>query len=324
MTAPPARARLAGVVAALALLAALPWPRSMDSGANVALLTALALGLAFQAWAVWYRRDWVLAVWVFCSVLALLLAWREGFWLSAVLQGVWGLWVRQRAARGAFAWLLCLSVGARAQTQTDSTPSLPTHLQGQTLEGLSSCLEIDKLPWAFRKTQRQSRFLIRDHLKLNTNDQPDDFVLWEVHQVMDKHGESAFIFRRPLPNGVYEVYVTKGTLYNRIADAPGSRKILRGHKYKNLVDRPVLTFNNRNGSTLVFKPGSGGRGQLVLNFKGHSFIPPLVIMGTSCERIGADGEDPFGNDEIGGAGFRRKSGAAPGAPAAPAAPGANP
>jgi hypothetical protein len=312
------RHRLAVVLGSLGLLAALPFPEPGVAGLRVALLAALALGLALQTWAVWYRKDWVAPIWFFCFVLGLVMAWKTGFWLNAVLQVVWGLWVRQRVSRGAFAWLFAVLMGAavpvaRAQTP-NSAGEVPSQLQGRTLEGLSSCIEVDKIPWVFRKTERQSRLLIRDRVKLTT--QPDE-ALWEIHQVLDKGGEGSFVFRRPLMNGAYEAIVTKGTFYNRIIDTPGSRKIVKVHKYTTMVDRPVLTFVNKAGSSIVFKPGPVGRAQLVLNFKGNSFIPPVTIMGTNCERIGDDGEDPFGNKAIGAGGREFKSNPAAG-PATPA------
>jgi hypothetical protein len=308
------RSRMFVVLGSLGLLAALPLPGGQENVWRVALLAALALGLALQTWAVWYRKDWVAPIWIFCFVLALVMAWKSGFWLSAILQAVWGLWVRERMSRGAFVWFFVVMSAGHAQAQTNSAGELPGQIKGHTLEGLSSCIEVDKIPWVFRKTERQSRLLLRDRLKLST--QPDE-ALWEIHQVMDKGGNSSFVFRRPLNNGSYEAIVTKDTFYNRIVDTPGSRKIVKVHKYTTMVDRPVLTFINKQGSSVVYKPGPVGRAQLVLNFKGNSFIPPLALMGTNCERIGDDGEDPFGNKAIGAGGREFKSNPAAAAPAAP-------
>jgi|GEM_PF-6001098 len=186
------------------------------------------------------------------------------------------------------AWAQLGSGNKPPATTQEKMTDLPVHIKGLTLNQVASCVVMDQLPWIFRKTKRQSRLVVRDKLRLSTQ---SEFALWEVHQVQDNNGYVSYVFRRPLPGGRFESIVTKENYYNRIIDTNGSRRIVDVRNLMSLIDRPVLTFYAEDGSYGVFKPGLAGKSSFVITYTGG--VAPVFLQGSSCQRVGAEGANPY-------------------------------
>jgi hypothetical protein len=189
-------------------------------------------------------------------------------------------------------------------TSQEIITDLPVHVKGLSLNQIASCRVIDQLPWVFRKTNRQSRLIARDRLRLSTQ---SEFAIWEIHQVQDANGYVSYVFRRPMPGGRFESIVTKENYYNRIIDNNGSRKIVDVRNLMTLIDRPALTFYAKDGTYAVFMPGLAGKASFVITYPGG--VAPVYLRGSSCQRMGADGSNPFEEKPA-------EAGAAPAAPGA--------
>lgn len=199
--------------------------------------------------------------------------------------------------------MLCavLPIGLRAQEDViktankervqDKLVDLPVHQRGLTMNQIASCIIINQLPWVFRKTKRQSRLLVRDKIRFSTQ---NDFVMWEVHQVMDQNGYISYVFRRPLPKGGFESIVTKENYYNKIQDVNGMKKITDVRNLTNFIERPALTFYTESDGRLVYQPGLSGQSRLFLSYS--SGDPPVLLRGSDCRRGCVDGRDPYETD----------------------------
>jgi len=204
---------------------------------------------------------------------------------------------------GVLAWVLVLWAlapqGLRAQLALpapkprvqETLTAAPVNKQGLTMNQVASCIIINQLPWVFRKTKRQSRLILRDKIRFSTQ---SDFLLWEIHQVMDNNGYISYVFRRPLPNGGQESIVTKENYYNRIQDVKGVKKIVDVRNLTNFIDRPALTFYTEGTGRIVYQPGLSGQSRLYLSFDGGD--PPVLLKGGDCRRGCVDGRDPFESD----------------------------
>jgi hypothetical protein len=173
----------------------------------------------------------------------------------------------------------------------DKLTQVPVNQRGLSMNQVASCIVINQLPWVFRKTKRQSRLLIRDKIRFST--QPD-FVVWEVHQVMDQNGYISYVFKRPLANGGTESIVTKENYYNKITDVGGVKKITDVRNLTNFIERPALTFYTESNGRLVYQPGLGGQARLFLAYDAGD--PPVLLKGGDCRRGCVDGRDPFETD----------------------------
>ncbi len=173
----------------------------------------------------------------------------------------------------------------------DKLTQVPVNQRGLSMNQVASCIVINQLPWVFRKTKRQSRLLIRDKIRFST--QPD-FVVWEVHQVMDQNGYISYVFKRPLPNGGTESIVTKENYYNKITDVGGVKRITDVRNLTNFIERPALTFYTESNGRLVYQPGLGGQARLFLAYDAGD--PPVLLKGGDCRRGCVDGRDPFETD----------------------------
>jgi len=173
----------------------------------------------------------------------------------------------------------------------DKLFDLPVHQRGLTMNQIASCIIINQLPWVFRKTKRQSRLLIRDKIRFSTQ---SDFVVWEVHQVMDQNGYISYVFRRPLPSGGFESIVTKENYYNKIQDVNGVKKITDVRNLTNFIERPALTFYTEANGRIVYQPGLSGQSRLLLAYSAGD--PPVLLRGSDCRRGCVDGRDPYETD----------------------------
>ncbi|MEO5668214.1 MAG: hypothetical protein ABIR96_09165 [Bdellovibrionota bacterium] len=184
---------------------------------------------------------------------------------------------------------------AQLPTKTTAAPrvqekltEMPVDKQGLTMNQASSCIIINQLPWVFRKTKRQSRLLIRDKIRFATQ---SEFVVWEIHQVMDQNGYISYVFKRPLPTGGTESIVTKENYYNKIRDVSGVKKITDVRNLTNFVDRNALTFYTEGKGRIVYQPGLSGQSRLFLSYDAGD--PPVLLKGSDCRRGCVDGRDPF-------------------------------
>jgi hypothetical protein len=177
------------------------------------------------------------------------------------------------------------------QRVQDTLQDSPVNKDGLKMNQVGSCIVINQLPWVFRKTKRQSRLIMRDKIRFSTQ---SDFLVWEIHQVMDQNGYISYVFRRPLPDGGTESIVTKENYYNRIQDRKGVKKIVDVRNLTNFIDRPALTFYTEGNGRIVYQPGLSGQSRLFLSF-GNS-EPPVLLKGGDCRRGCVDGRDPFETD----------------------------
>ncbi len=166
--------------------------------------------------------------------------------------------------------------------------SKPIFKTGLTLNQIASCLVIDQIPWISRKTNRKSRLLARDKMRLNIQ---KSFSEWEIHQVMDKEGYISFVFRRTLHDGRVESIVTKENHYNRFVDEGGKRKIIQVENYINLIDRASMIFYAENGNRVEFRPGFTGQSTFIVYYTGQT--PPIYLQDLKCGRGDSEGGSPF-------------------------------
>jgi len=164
----------------------------------------------------------------------------------------------------------------------------PIFKTGLSLDQIASCLVIDQIPWISRKTNRKSRLLARDKMRLNIH---KTFSTWEIHQVMDSEGYISFIFRRTLADGRVESIVAKENHYNRYIDSGSVRKIVQVENFINLIDRATMIFYAENGNRAEFRPGFTGQSTFVIYYTGQT--PPVYLQDLKCSRGDSEGGDPF-------------------------------
>lgn len=167
----------------------------------------------------------------------------------------------------------------------------PVSNKGLNLDQISSCQVIEQIPWVFRKTNRQSRFIAKDKLRLSTQ---SDFAYWSIYQVLDERGYVSYVFRRPLPGGRFESIVTKESYYNRIIDSSGTRRIVDARDLRNLIDRPALVFFAESGNRVEYMPGFAGRETLIIYYTRQT--APVYLRNKGCKRGNAEGVNPFDKD----------------------------
>lgn len=166
----------------------------------------------------------------------------------------------------------------------------PIHKKGLNLNQIASCLVIDQIPWVSRKTNRKSRLLAHDTMRLNIH---KNFSKWEIHQVMDKEGYISFIFRRKMKGGKVESIVTKENHYNRFIDFGTKRKVVQVENYINLIDRAAMIFYAENGNRVEFRPGFAGQTTLIIYYTGQT--SPVYLQDLKCGRGDSEGGSPFPN-----------------------------
>lgn len=171
----------------------------------------------------------------------------------------------------------------------------PIHVTGLNLNQIASCLVIDQIPWVSRKTNRKSRLLAKDKMRLNIH---KTFSEWEIHQVMDKEGYISFIFRRRLADGRVESIVAKENHYNRFVDSGSVRKVVQVENFINLIDRATMIFYAEDGNRAEFRPGFTGQSTFVIYYTGQT--PPVYLQDLKCSRGDSEGGDPFAPDGGGG------------------------
>ncbi|HVJ64179.1 MAG TPA: hypothetical protein VM901_02880 [Bdellovibrionota bacterium] len=337
------RTHLLALILLLALVVALPTPSGeLTSRREVALLVAW-VGVLATAWAVWFRRELLDLFWVVAAVGGLLtyLFRDSAFLLSSLV--IWRFWLLYREKRMAKLnlWLvLGLGLGSVPATQAQrleapqvigtitapapastkaSTSALAgdnmAYLKGYKINDLTSCRQVDVVPWSLNEENRQARLILRDKLRLSTELKYFD---WSVYQTMDTEGSVTFIFERMLSDGAREYYLTKGHVFNRIVKRGTLKSVAEMKKLTNLIDSPALEFYHEDGSRLSFLPGSAGSSKLRVYLApkaGARILPPLYIDGRHCSRP----ESAFDQDDE----PNKQNSNAPALPSAPVAGGAS-
>jgi hypothetical protein len=302
----------------LAILLVLPLPDFSAAPARIVAVLLLWAGNLFFSYCCFFRPQWTFAGWVVFLVTAAFQFLVLKNPVTLVLAVIWRFWLSARQKRiqleslkKAAVFILVLGAGAWGP---GAAAQIPKVMQGYKVEGLASCGLVDQIPWTFRKGKRQSRFLMRDKMRLSTQ---SDFSIWEVHQVLDPGGYMAYVFKRIRDDGIGESIVTKEQHYNRILEKGKDRRIAEVRSLKTLIDRPVLSFYTPQGASVVFRPSLGGLAKLQINFSGvtNRIVPPMELVGRSCERL-EDAPDPAAPATAaaaGAAGAAGASGAAAGA-----------
>ncbi len=296
--------RLYAFLFLLASFAALPSPN--ENMSKFLLLCSLSLWVCYGllAWAVLFRPELVLTFWIMGLVSTLIIWMKTNLLISLWIILIWGLWYYKRMTRvgkeatstppdqRVLGLLFFALFSATLEVKTLVAATTKNTSKKRTLNQISSCISIDKIPWLPRKDGKKIRFLVEDRFRMSTESK---FFTWEIHQVLDKNAEGTFIFRRRLPNGRWESIVTKDFAYNRIVDTPKGRKILDAQNTRNLINRSVFSFEHEDGSSISYVPTTGGRGNLNIQLSKRpeiSYTPQAIVVRNGfCERPDA-GEDP--------------------------------
>jgi hypothetical protein len=312
------RTHLLGLLLLLGLVVAMPVPEGDLSSRNDVSLLLIWVGTLVTAWSMWFRRDLADLFWVVALIGAFLAFLFRGTMFSLVSLVIWRVWLFYRERRvsrlGSMALALLFGVAHAQTSATTPAPVVgdnPAYLKGYKINDVTSCRQVDVVPWTLNVENRQARLLIRDSLRLSTELKYSD---WSVYQTMDPEGSTTFIFERSQSDGAKEYYLTKGAVFNRIVKRGTTRTVAEMKNLTNLIDSPALEFYHRDGSRLSFLPGSSGTSKLRVYLSarpGARLLPPLFLEGRHCTRP----ESAFDQDDQPG-----RQSTAPGAPAMPSAP----
>lgn len=312
------RNRILALLLLLAFVVSMPTPTgSLTSRQDVAILI-IWIGTLCTAWSVWFRRDLLDLFWVVAALGALLSFLFKNTVLSLVGLVIWRVWFfyREKRVSSLVVVLVILLFSPMAKAATESPVSTSStavgdniaYLRGYKINDLTSCRQVDVVPWTFNKDNRQVRLLLKDRLRLSTEIK---YSNWSVYQTMDPEGNVTFIFERTQSDGSSEYQLTKGNVYNRIVKHGRNRSVAEVKDLKNLIDSPALEFYHEDGSRLTFMPGSGGSSKLQVYLAarpGARILPPLFIDGRHCSRP----ESAFDQDDSSG----KKAAGSPPAPTA--------
>jgi hypothetical protein len=280
--------RRIATIMALAVLLAMPLPDFSLPLHRIFVVGLLWLTCLAWAASCYFRPQWLGMAWGMFTGAAVFQLLILKLPVLLLLSIVWRLWLSARLKR------LKISAPVKKVAMILALLSfpgfsaeIPESVKGNKIEAVASCGTIEKIPWVFRRGKRQSRFLIKDRLRLTTQ---SDFSVWEVHQVLDSSGYLAYVFKRIREDGVVEAIVTKETSYNRILEKGNQRRIAEVRSLKNMVDRPVLTWVTKEGGSINFMPSLGGLARLQINFseQKNRSVPPVMLVGRNCDRV----EDP--------------------------------
>ena len=282
------RSRLLALGLLLSLLLVIDAPDgSLKNNANLLLFVLWASILA-TSWSIWFKRSlsdlfWVLAI--FCSTMLFI---QKIAYLPLFALVVWRLWLGMREKRSAsMSLIIFLLLGTtsfvNAQDLSKGGDNFK-YLTGFEINDLTSCGQVDLIPWKFKDNNRQTRLLLRDKLRLSTEKKYSD---WSVHQVMDPDGIVTFIFQRLQEDGASEYLITKGAIFNRIVKRGRERRVTEMRNLSNLIDSPAFEFFHKDGSRVTFLPGSSGNSKLRVYLAakpGSRVLPPLFLEGRSCTK----------------------------------------
>jgi hypothetical protein len=166
--------------------------------------------------------------------------------------------------------------------------ALPKHLDGHRLNDIVSCGSVNDIAWRFRPDSRKARLLIRDRLRLNSE---QNFAIWEINQVMDRGGTVTFIFSRIESDRRSESIVIKDNLYNRIVRENGRNRVMEVQDLRTLINRAVLVFHHADGGSISFAPGLAGQSAITIELnKSVRPLSPILVKGNYCERLDEDSE----------------------------------
>ena len=155
---------------------------------------------------------------------------------------------------------------------------------GYTMNDITSCAVIDRVPWKFRPDQRKTRLLIKDYFRFQSQ---TEFYTWEFYQLMDKGGFISYVIRRPISSGRYESFIVKDTAYNRVIEDPKhGNKVVEQQDLKTLVNRETLVFYHANGSTIAYVPSSIGNSVLTIAQTSQTGrqLAPIYLRSSICDR----------------------------------------
>ncbi len=291
------RTHLLSLILLLGFIVAIPTPLGdLTSRRDVALLLVW-VGTLVTAWAMWFRRDLADLFWVVATLGAFLsFLFRDTVFpmFGLVVWRVWLLYRERRISKLSVVALFFFVAYPSAQAQKAINPNARSassmsgdnmaYLKGYKLNDMTSCLQIDVVPWSLNVENRQARLLLRDNLRLSTERKYSD---WSVYQTMDTEGSVTFIFERIQSDGAREYYLTKGSIFNRIVRRGKTKSIAEMKKLTNLIDSPALEFFHEDGSRLSFLPGSSGSSKLRVYLApklGARLLPPLYLEGRHCSR----------------------------------------
>lgn len=290
------RTRLLAMVLLFALVLSLPGPvGDLKSKEELALLMVW-FGALLTTWSLWFRRDLLDLFWVVATIGSLLMYFFSGTKFLIFSFIVWRYWFYFRESRTrnlnillfvlAFAGLMNPGylIAQTVSTQSSSTGDSAAYLKGFKINDLTSCRQVDSIPWTFGEGNRQVRLLLRDRLRLSSEMQYSD---WSVYQTMDSDGIVTLIFERLHSDGAKEYQLTKGSTFNRIIKRKRTSEVATVKDLKNLIDSPALEFLHQDGSRLSFMPGSSGSSKLRIYLSpkpGARILPPLFLEGRHCTR----------------------------------------
>ena len=157
-------------------------------------------------------------------------------------------------------------------------------IYGKKVNQISSCAVVDGISWKFRPDGRQSRVILRDNLRLNSE---YEYSSWEISQVMDPDGFSTFVFRRQLKKNKTEAYAIKDYLYNKILETSSGAQVIESRDIRHLIGKPAFIFTTLDSATVTYFPGPFKNSYIVissaLGADGQSFAP-VYLKSMICYR----------------------------------------
>jgi hypothetical protein len=282
---PLERTRLISFSLLLGVFASLPSPLEFSQFPHqIWMMGSLWITVASLLWLQWAQSSYIGFVW-FLSLILSFTVWRiTGWGLSFVLLTLWYVWKTVRFKQHkkllfGFSLLLVADIYAADQKAVVR----PKELSGYQIRDLVSCAAVDRIPWRFAKGNRRTRLVLRDQLRLSTDDREG---FWEIFQIMDKNGYVTFAFQRIENVSPVETIAIRDNRFERYVHKNGRRIIRETQDVRTLINRMVVTLYHASGASVSFAPGLAGDSTLTIDLSenGNRPLAPVFLRGNYCGR----------------------------------------
>jgi len=280
LSAEPYRSRSILATFMLGVVVAMPIPVLSPLSVVALLLLLLWLCLIMFCYSLFFKPQWFWVMALVSLLVAFSHALASRYWLIFGVLVLSLLWARRRNIRlKVFLLLLFSTTGALAARPNLGLPGM----EERRLDGLSSCGNLDKIPWKFRLDLRKTRMLFSEEMRLSSD---ESVYLWELYQVMNPDGLVTFIFRRKLPNGDFLSLAARDFKFIEVRSSPERSEATQRQNFKHLINRPALMFYRADGSEVSYMPGSVGKSTIMIQFAQSNglYLPPVYIRGNFCDR----------------------------------------
>ena len=264
----------------MGVVVAMPIPVLSSLSTVSLLLLLLWMCLIFFCYSLFFKPKWFWMISFVSLLVSFAHALTSHYWMIFGTLVLSLLWARRRNIRlRVFVLLFFVSPMSFTRALNMGIPGM----EERRLDGLSSCGNLDKIPWKFRPDLRKTRMLFSEEMRLSSD---ESVYLWELYQVMNSDGLVTFIFRRKLPNGNYLSLAARDFKFIEVQSSPERSEATQRQNFKHLINRPALIFYRADGSEVSYMPGSVGKSTIMIQFAQSNglYLPPVYIRGNFCDR----------------------------------------